>query len=55
MKIETEIFCTLKMTEKETLWLMSVMRNPIHEPEDPLSEVMRRAFWDTLVSKIAPR
>ena len=55
MEIETEIFCTLKMNEGETLWLIGIMQNSFCDPEEEFDGLMRKKFWDTLTSKVAPK
>ncbi len=54
MDIESDITITLKLTEKEALWLMQVMQNPMFEEESQTDSLMRELFFKTISSKLRP-
>lgn len=51
VKITTEV--NFKLNKKEALWLKGIMQNPIncdYEKEDKKDQIMRDAFWNSLIS-----
>lgn len=48
--IENSVKVTLKLCEKEALWLKALVQNPLCSPDDEskFNKEMRRKFWDAL-------
>lgn len=51
--IETSAIITLKMSEKEALWLRSIVQNELHPNESAETGQMRRVFWEA-ITKVLP-
>ena len=48
IEAKREFAVTLKLTEREAMWLKRLMQNPLSEDEDKETSEMRVMFWSAL-------